>query len=91
MVRRLVLLTEDGAADDTADATEADERGRAESTLPLSSDVVRLPGENAGDVGVGGGGGNEDAEVASADILHVSEESDTWCAGQRLEKEKLWE
>ena len=41
-VAGLVLGPEDGAADDTTDASSADERGGAERTLPLPSDVVRL-------------------------------------------------
>ena len=78
MILWAVLRTEHGATNDTTDATEPHKRGRAEGTLPLPSDVVRLPGENAGDVGVGGSGGKENSKVAHADVFHVSEEPDTW-------------
>lgn len=77
MIHWGVLRTEHCATNDTADTTETDERGRAEGTLPLPSDVVRLPSENARHVGVGGSGGEEDSKVACANVLDVSEEADT--------------
>ena len=75
-----VLRTEHCATNDTANTTETNKGGRAEGTLPLPSDVVRLPSENARNVGVGGSGGEEDSKVASTDVFHVSEESDTWAS-----------
>ena len=70
----LVLVSKDGAANDSTDATSADKSSGAESTLPLSTDVIRLVCENAGDIGVAGNHGKEDAEIADAVILGEAEE-----------------
>lgn len=78
MVRWLVLLAEYRAADDAADTTGADEGGRAQGALPLAADIVGLPGQDAGDVGVAGGGREEDAEVADTDVVGEAEEWETW-------------
>lgn len=77
LVGRLVLLAEHGAADDSTDTAEADEGGGAQGALPLAADVVCLPGQDAGDISVAGGGGQEDAKVADADVLDVAEETET--------------
>lgn len=47
-----VLLTEDSTSNDSTNATSSHQGSRAECTLPLTTDVVCLPGENAWDVGV---------------------------------------
>lgn len=62
--RRLVLLPEDQAAGNAPDAAEADEGGGAEGALPLAADVVGLEAHHGGDVRVGAGGDEENAEVA---------------------------
>jgi hypothetical protein len=74
MVGWLVLVSEDSAANDSTDATGADERSGAESTLPLTADVVRLVRENAGNIGVTSDCGKEDAEIADAVILCEAKE-----------------
>lgn len=51
---RLILLTEHCAANDATDAAESDERGRAESALPLTTDVVGLPCQDARHVRIAG-------------------------------------
>lgn len=77
VVVRLVLLTEDGGANDTTNAAEADESGTAESTLPLSTNVVRLPCEDGRDVGVASSGSEEDTEVPDTNILGVAKKTET--------------
>jgi len=68
------VCTEHSRADDTTNTAEADESGRAKSALPLSSNVVCLPGESAGHVGVGSSCSKEDTEIADADVLGKPEE-----------------
>ena len=63
------MLSEDKASSNTADATHTNEGRRAESTLPLSTDVVRLVRHGGGDVAVCAGGGEEDAKVAHSRVL----------------------
>lgn len=72
MVFWLVLVTEDRATNDTTDTSRADQGRGAKRTLPLTSDVVRLPGEDAGNVGVTGCRGNEDAKIANSDIVEIA-------------------
>lgn len=42
--------------------------------LPLATDIVRLEGENAGNIGVGSGHSQKDAEVTCTDILREAEQ-----------------
>lgn len=74
MVGWLVLVSEDSAANDSTDAASADKRSGAEGTLPLTTDVVRLVCENAGNIGVTSDCGQEDAEIADAVILCKAKE-----------------
>jgi len=67
------LFTENGGANDTADAASSNKSCRAESAFPLAADVVRLPGEDARDVGVAGNGSEENAEVANAVVVGETE------------------
>ena len=60
-----ILKSKDETSCNTANAAHTDKRRRAESTLPLSTDVVGLPSENGRDVGVAASGGKEDTKVAS--------------------------
>lgn len=59
-------IPEDEGTNDTTDTTEADQDGRAESTLPLTTDVVGLVGKSGWDVAVGTGAGEEDTDVFSS-------------------------
>ena len=88
----LVLLAEHSRANNTTDTACTHKGRRGKSTLPLSTDVVSLEGEDARNVGVGRGGGKEDTKVADTDILREAEESkaddthggiddDQWAAG----------
>ncbi len=43
VVRGRVLRSENGATDDTTNASETNKSGRAKGSLPLTSDVVGLP------------------------------------------------
>jgi hypothetical protein len=61
---RSILSAEDGASDDATDTSCADEGSGAKSALPLAADVVGLPGEDAGNVGIGCCGSKEYAEVS---------------------------
>jgi hypothetical protein len=74
VVGGLVLVSKDGAANDATDATSADKSSGAESTLPLSTDVIRLVCENAGDIGVASDHGQEDAEIADPVTLCEAKE-----------------
>jgi hypothetical protein len=65
----LVLFSENSRPNDASDATSTDEGSRSESTLPLSTDVVGLPGENSRDIGVAASGGKENAKVADGNGL----------------------
>lgn len=70
--------SEDGATDDTANASKADKGGRAQRTLPLPTDVVGLPRENTGNVGIARRGGEEDTEVTNTDVADIAQKSETW-------------
>lgn len=76
-VVRSILSAEYSATDDATDTASADESGGAESTLPLAADVVRLPCQDGGDVGVGGGRGEENASVADADAAGEADHGET--------------
>ena len=78
MIRRLVLVSEDRAANNAADTAHADEGCRAQRSLPLSADVVGLVRQDAGHVGVAGDGREEDAEVAHAAAFGEAEEGEAW-------------
>lgn len=58
-VRRGVLESEDQTSGNTAHTTHTDQCGRAESTLPLTTDVVSLVRHDSWNVAVGSGSGQE--------------------------------
>jgi hypothetical protein len=66
-VVRSILSAENSATDDSTNTTSTNESSRAESTLPLTADVVSLPCEDAGNIGVGRSSSEEDTEVAEDD------------------------
>ena len=74
MVCRLVLVSENRAANNATNATSTDQSSGAEGTLPLATDVVCLVRENTGDIGVASDGGDEDAEIADAVTLREAKE-----------------
>lgn len=78
MVRGLVLISENRAANNAADAAKADQSGRTKSSLPLASDVVGLPGKNAGDVRVTSSDCKEYAKVSNANVVGVAKKSDSY-------------
>ena len=84
---RSVLGAEDETASDTANTTEANERGAAESTLPLTADIVCLEGHDGGDVCVGAGSDEENAEVANGSILGPAHDGETDEAGDHIEED----
>ena len=65
---RCVLATEDKAASNAANTTQTSESSRAESSLPLSTDVVCLVGHGGRDISVDACSADEDAEVLDAGI-----------------------
>lgn len=71
-------------SNDTTDSTETDESGRAESTLPLSTDVVGLVSENGWDVGVGTDSGEENSEVTGTLVLSKAQDWETDKAEKRV-------
>jgi hypothetical protein len=74
LVVRLVLGAEDSATDDAANAAKANKCRRAEGAFPLPADVVGLPREDTGDVGVAGGGGEEDTKLcAGASVFEMDD------------------
>ena len=77
LVREWLRLGELTGSDDTTDSTETDESGRAESTLPLSTDVVGLVSENGWDIGVGTDGGEENTEVTGTLVLSKTQDWET--------------
>lgn len=76
IVRR-IDFAEDERTDDATDTARADEGRGDQSAFPLASDIVRLVGHDAGDVGVAGGGGEKDAKVSDGVTLGESEERKT--------------
>ena len=62
----LVLRSEHSRSDDATDTTSTNEGSRCKGTLPLSTEVVGLVGQDSWDVGVAGGGGEENAKVAGS-------------------------
>ena len=77
-VARGVLAAEHHRANDTTNATGANQRGRTQCTLPLSANVVRLPGKDARDVSVGRCRCKKDAKVSYADVGGETEQRKTW-------------
>jgi hypothetical protein len=73
----LILSAEDSATNDTTNTTSPDEGSRAKSTLPLATDVVCLPCENGGDVGVSCGSREEDTGVADTDVVGETDHGKT--------------
>lgn len=63
----LVLFSENSRPNDASDAASTNEGSRGESTLPLSTDVVGLPGEYGRNIGVAASGGKENSKVADSD------------------------
>lgn len=61
-----VLTSENQTASNAANAAKSDQRGTAESTLPLAANVVGLVGHDLWDVAVGASTGEKDAKVASS-------------------------
>jgi hypothetical protein len=76
-IARGILLSEHQGPDNATHASETDERRTAECTFPVSSNVVSLIGHARGDVGVGSGADEEDAEVADADVVGPADERET--------------
>ena len=74
----LVLRAENSGTDNAANTDSTDQSSRAESSLPLATDVVRLPCENTRHVGVAGDGCEEDAEIADAVVLGEPEKRKTF-------------
>ena len=72
------MLSEDRAANDAADAAKADQSGRTKSSLPLPSDVVGLPGKNAGNIGVASSDCKEYAKVSNANVVGVAKKGDSY-------------
>jgi hypothetical protein len=77
-VTRLVLVSEHSATNNAADAASADQSGRAQSALPLATDVVRLVGEHTGDVGIASDSGDKGAEIADTIVLREAEKWETY-------------
>ena len=71
------MVSEHSATNNAADATSADQSGGAQSALPLATDVVRLVGEHAGDVGIASDSGDKGAEIADAVVLREAEKRET--------------
>lgn len=77
MVFWFVLVTKNRAANDATNAAGAHEGCRAEGTLPLPADVVRLPGKYTGDVGVTGDSGKENTKIADSVVACEAEKGQT--------------
>lgn len=84
-----VLFTEHRGADDSANTSSTHKSRRAQSTLPLASNVVGLPGEYTRDIRIAGRGGEEDTEVANTDILDIAEQWQT--LGVVCQQRKAWD
>lgn len=73
----LILGAEDSATDYATNTTSTDEGSRAESALPLATDVVGLPCEDSGDVRVGCSSCEEDTGVADSDVAGETDHRET--------------
>jgi hypothetical protein len=71
------LRTENSAADNTANTSRTNQGSGAKGALPLSSNVVCLPCQDARYIGVASSGGNEDAKVANANVIDEAEKRET--------------
>lgn len=85
--RELVLLAEHQTARNTAKTTKADESSAAESSLPLTADVVGLEGHGSWDVAVGTGGDEEDTEVADVRTLGPAHDGESDEAEKHVEED----
>ena len=77
ITRSLILRPENQAAGDTTDTTKPDKRRAAESSLPLTTNIVGLEGHDGGDVAVGAGGDEENAKVPNLGIRVESHDGET--------------
>lgn len=84
--RQLVLLTEHQATSDTAESTESDKSGAAESSLPLTTDVVGLERHGSRDVAVGAGSDEEDTKVSNIGALGPAHNGKSDEAKQHVEE-----
>jgi hypothetical protein len=83
---QLVLLTEHQATSDTAETTETNESGAAESSLPLTTDVVGLERHGGGDVAIGACSDEEDTKVSDAGALGPAHDGKSDEAKQHVEE-----
>jgi len=87
-VRWLVLRTENGATNDTTHSSHANKSRRAKSSLPLTTDVVCLPCQDARNVGVASSSSEENPKVANADGLGEAKESKTDQAHESIDQDE---
>lgn len=73
-----ILRAENSSSDNATDTSGTDKSRRAQSSLPLASDVVGLPGENSWHIGVTGGDGDKDTKVANCDVVKIPKKGKTW-------------
>lgn len=72
-----IILAEDEARDGTTQVTEADVHGDADTSLERATDVVTVPGDTLGNVGVDAAGDHEGGKVLGAVALGAEEDGET--------------
>ena len=71
-----IILAEDEARDGTTEVTEANMHGNTDTTLEGTTDVVTVPCDTLGNVGVDAGGDHEASKVLDRVVLNSEEESE---------------
>lgn len=74
VIFRRVLVPEYRTPYNPTDATEAHKRSRAEGSLPLPADVIRLIRQHGGDISITRDRSEEDPEIPDSVVRSVSEE-----------------
>jgi len=77
VARGLVLFAEYCATNDSTNAASTDKGGRGKCTLPLSADIVGLPGKYGRDIGITSSGSEENAKIAHSNRLYETETAKT--------------
>lgn len=75
-VVRSVVLAVDEARDGTAEVTEADVHGDTDTSLERAADVVTVPGDTLGNVGVDARGDEEAGKVLGTVVLDTGKDSE---------------
>ena len=76
-VVRSIILSEDETRDGTSKVTESDVHGNTDTSLERATDVVTVPGDTLGNVGVDTAGDKEGSKVLGVQVLGAEKDGET--------------